>query len=599
MAEQSLGKLLAQARKAYQQKDKQKGARLVDQILQQDFTYPGIWELLHQLYGAGQPFGDFQRSFATRFYPDKLHLIESSRPQAVAPPEKKPSFFQRLLRGFKKSKTEQVAAEKGQQNEPIRAAAPIPPSREDSRLAQAGQAISPSSQMIPVPAAVPSKVIPQAQTATSSKVVPQVSAAEETGFPPSQGQLTVEDRANLGLVKAAGQKIRVVLVDDIAQTRETIVRTLRFQEGIEVVGTASNGRQAIQLVHELRPDVVLMDVNMPDMDGIAATARIKRDLPNTEVVILTVQDDLDYLRRSMLAGARDFLSKPPMIDELIEAIQRAGAYSIERRTRQPDFLLPISHPSNSSQGKIITVYSPRGGSGCTMVAVNLALGLQSEETPVVVVDADLQFGDVSVLFNTQSKLSILDLAPRADELDPDIVNEVLKQHPSGVKILHPPRPERSELVTGPQLNQLCHYLGTLFSYVVVDTSHRINETNLAALDASDMVLLVSTLDIPSISRARIFLEMIPMLNLKQEKVSLVVNQFDPRVGITLERLPQVFGKEPAAIIPLSILPVSQSVNNGVPILARRESAQQPVGQGLLQVVRHAKKRLGEIQNPAD
>lgn len=589
MAEQSLGKMLAEARKAYQAKDKLKGARLVDQILQRDFTYQGVWELLHQLYGGGQPFGEFQKSFTTRFYPDKLSLLkpaEFSRQDAAAIPEKKPSFFQRLLRIFKRSKTKPATAKQVELNERIGPPEPAPKSQEDARLALVGGAVPPTSQMI------------KSQPANPSKVVAQTNSPAEVGPPPSQENIPIENRVTPAMAKAAGQKIRVVLVDDIAQTRETIMRTLRFQEDIEVVGAASNGRQAIQLVRELRPDVVLMDVNMPDMDGIAATARIKRDMPNTEVVILTVQDDLDYLRRSMLAGARDFLSKPPMIDDLIQAIQRAGAYAFERRSRQPDFLLPLSHPSQSSQGKIITVFSPRGGSGCTMVAVNLAIGLQSDDASVVVVDGDLQFGDVSVLFNTQSKLSILDLAPRADELDPEIVNEVLKKHPSGVKILHPPRPERSELVTGPQFKTLCSYLSTLFSYVIVDTSHRLNETNLAALDVSDMILLVSTLDIPSISRVRTFLNMVPMLNLKPEKISLVVNQFDPRVGITIEKLPQAFGKEPTAIIPLANLPVSQSVNNGLPILARRESAQQPVGQGLLQIVRHV-KTLQENPNPTD
>ncbi len=590
MAEQSLGNLLAEARKAYQEKDKQKGARLVDQILQRDFSYPGVWELLHQLYGGNQSFEDFQKSFTTRFYPTKLSLLKSAefnRQDDAAPPKKKPSFFRRLLYVFKKPKAEPVPGNKTEQIERLQAIEPTPLSREDSGLAQVGQAIPSASLNI------------KGQTTDPSKVTAQAYRSPEKRSLSSQERIPIEERVNLDLIKAAGQKIRVILVDDIAQTRETIVRTLRFQDDIEVVGTASNGRQAIQLVHELRPDVVLMDVNMPDMDGIAATARIKRDLPNTEVVMLTVQDDLDYIRRSMLAGARDFLSKPPMIDELILAIQRAGAYALERNIRQPEFLLPLSHPSMSTQGKVITVFSPRGGSGCTMVAVNLAVGLQSEETPVVVVDGDLQFGDVPVLFNTQSKLSILDLAPRADELDPEIVNEVLKQHPSGVKILHPPRPERSELVTGPQLKTLCSYLSTLFSYVIVDTSHRLNETNLAALDVSDMILLVSTLDIPSISRARTFLNLVPMLNLKPEKISLVVNQFDPRVGITIEKLPQAFGKEPAAIIPLDNLFVSQSVNNGMPILARRESAQQPIGQGLLKIVRQAKKRLGEIPDPAD
>jgi len=88
------------------------------------------------------------------------------------------------------------------------------------------------------------------------------------------------------------------VVDDITQTRETVIRSLRFQDDIDVIGTATNGIQAIQTAKQLQPDVIVMDVNMPDMDGITATAAIKRDVPATEIIILTVQDDVDYLRKS-------------------------------------------------------------------------------------------------------------------------------------------------------------------------------------------------------------------------------------------------------------------------------------------------------------
>ncbi len=132
----------------------------------------------------------------------------------------------------------------------------------------------------------------------------------------------------------------MILVDDIAQTRETVARSLRFQENIEVIGSASNGVQAIHLARELKPDVIIMDVNMPDMDGIAATAIIKRDVPSAEVIILTVQDDIDYMRRAMLAGARDFLSKPPMIDDLVQSVLRAGEQARLQREKLPP--VPLS-----------------------------------------------------------------------------------------------------------------------------------------------------------------------------------------------------------------------------------------------------------------
>lgn len=391
----------------------------------------------------------------------------------------------------------------------------------------------------------------------------------------------------------------MILVDDNAQTRETVARSLRFQDNIDVIGTASNGVRAIHLARELKPDVIIMDVNMPDMDGIAATAIIKRDMPAVEVIMLTVQDDIDYMRRAMLAGARDFLSKPPMIDDLVQSVLRAGEQARLQREKLPLVPLARSLPVPVTGGKIITVYSPRGGSGCSVIAANLAVALYSEDTPIVIVDSDLQFGDIPVLFDSVSKLSILDLAPRVDELDADIVEEVLTAHSSGVKILHPPRLERAELVTGPHFSQLLKFLTKYYTYVIVDTSHRLGEITMAALDVSTLILLVATLDIPSMARTRKFIELMPLINLDPQRIMLVINQFDQRVGITPEKLATAFGKEAEAIIPLSRDLVMESINRGVPFLLRKPDAAQPVGLAMLKTARTVRSRLAELEKLAE
>jgi pilus assembly protein CpaE len=199
-----------------------------------------------------------------------------------------------------------------------------------------------------------------------------------------------------------------------------------------------------------------------------------------------------------------------------------------------------------------------------------------------------------VLFDSVSKLTVLDLTPRVAELDIEIVNEVLASHSSGIKILHPPRPERAELVAGPHFNQLLKFLGKHFTYVIVDTSHRISEVTMAALDASDLIVLVSTLDIPAMARTRKFLELAPLINLDAKRMMLVVNQFDQRVGITPEKLTQAFGKEAEAVIPLSRDLVIESINRGVPFLLWKNEAALPIGQAMLKAARSVRSRLVEL-----
>lgn len=119
--------------------------------------------------------------------------------------------------------------------------------------------------------------------------------------------------------------VRVLLVDDEALLRVAFSLLLRTQPGLEPVGEATNGAEAVRLAAELRPDVVLMDVRMPGMDGIAATARIVRERPETRVLLLTTFDLDEYAFAGLRAGASGFLLKNALPDELLAAIRDVAA----------------------------------------------------------------------------------------------------------------------------------------------------------------------------------------------------------------------------------------------------------------------------------
>ena len=131
-------------------------------------------------------------------------------------------------------------------------------------------------------------------------------------------------------------QIRVLIVDDILETRDHLTKLLSFETDIEVVGAAASGREALEMAARLTPDVVLMDINMPDMDGIAATERLAAEVPSAAVVMMSVQGEADYLRRSMLAGAREFLVKPFSSDELTSSIRQVYTREREKLSRMAD-----------------------------------------------------------------------------------------------------------------------------------------------------------------------------------------------------------------------------------------------------------------------
>ncbi|MGB8252259.1 MAG: response regulator [Anaerolineaceae bacterium] len=398
-------------------------------------------------------------------------------------------------------------------------------------------------------------------------------------------------------------KIRVLIVDDAVDTRDSIKKLLQFDKAIEVIGTIGTAKDAIQMAVEKQPHVVLMDINMPDMDGIAATEAMRKKVPFVQIIILSVQDDLNFMRRAMMAGARDFLTKPPDIDELVSAIHRAydlakeeigkmGSVNVTGMTAGGEAIY-----GSAIFGKVVMVYSPKGGTGVTTIATNLAVCLNSPNTHVVLVDGSLQFGDVTVFLNEQPRLSIADLAPRADELDPEIVNEVLINHSqTGLRILAAsPRPEQAEKITGEQFVKILRYLRRLFHFIVVDTSSYLTDPIISAMDEADLIVLLTTQDIPAIRDTKIFLNLVDSLNISKEKILFVLNKSDRRIPITPEKVSESLKHDVKLEIPFDDRTVINSVNRGLPFVL--DPKPQPIIRNLVQLADTIKSILVSESKP--
>lgn len=399
----------------------------------------------------------------------------------------------------------------------------------------------------------------------------------------------------------ASDKIRVLIVDDIAETRENVRKLLQFESDVDVVGTARTGREGIQLAGELDPDVILMDINMPDVDGITATEEIRQKSPHIQVVILSVQGDPNYMRRAMLAGARDFLTKPPMGDDLISAIKRSGEMAHSERAKGVKQQMVVSGPGGMSsimpgfgpntKGKIIVVYSPKGGTGCTTVSANLAIALHNEDTRTVLVDGNLQFGDVAIFFNEQGKNTVLDIAPRVNDLEPEIVDEILIKHEaSGVRLLAAPqKPEHADKVSADQFTRVLQFLQQMYAYVVVDTSTILTDIVLGTFDVSDVVLLITTQEIPAIKNARALLDLLQGIGVSKERIVFAMNRYDKRISISPERVSENLKHEISAVIPFDEKIAITAVNRGVPFMLDNKA--QPIGRGILSLAEAVRARI--------
>jgi pilus assembly protein CpaE len=332
--------------------------------------------------------------------------------------------------------------------------------------------------------------------------------------------------------------IKVLIVDDIAETREHLSRLLSYEQEIDVAALASSGEEAIRLAMELRPDVIVMDINMPEMDGIAATELISERLPSSAIIMMSVHGEAEDLKRAMLAGAREFLVKPFSGDEFSTSIKRVHEREAGRRAQfQTDAAPPTEAVTSTDpeDHEVIAVFSPKGGSGRTTIATNLALALHNETgARVCLVDANLQFGDVGVLLNLNPKnRSVMD-AMEAGDPDGDLIDSVVINHSTGIRVLlAPPSPEGADLVTPAYLRKIVDHLKTTHDYVVVDLPSGLTDHSLTVMDAADTILVIAALEITTIKNVRLFLEVADQLEYDRSKVRLVINRSDSAQGIRI------------------------------------------------------------------
>lgn len=385
--------------------------------------------------------------------------------------------------------------------------------------------------------------------------------------------------------------INLLIVDDSRETTQNVQNLLRREGNIRVVGVAASGREAIQRANQLHPDVILMDINLRDMDGLEA-AEIINDQISTCIVMMSVQASPEFYQQAMLVGARGYLVKPFTSEQLVRTIRDAAQrVPVDRGPdRRPD----RDHPNNNLR-KIIAIYSPKGGAGTSVLAANTAIALQQHtRKSVALVDANLQNGDAHVLLNINTNGSIDDLRETGvGALDQEVIEGTMIKHAeSEVRLLRAPlSPESAEQFDSNTMKAILVELRDHFDYVVVDTGSSFSEATLTVLEVADLIITLTTLEVTSIHRVSQFFQLADRVGIALDKAQLVCNRVEQYYGIRPTQVEAQLRRHFFAQIPEDERLTVASINRGVPFIITAKAA--PISKA----VQTLADRISEVLEP--
>jgi pilus assembly protein CpaE len=328
----------------------------------------------------------------------------------------------------------------------------------------------------------------------------------------------------------------IVLVDDDRVIQKMVGGFLE-RRGYQV-RKASDGIEALELIHESVPDMVITDVRMPELNGIELTSRLRGNHRTAGVPILMFSEmgaPPDALA-GYAVGADDYLPKPFEL-----AILEAKVQSLLRRS--------AGAATRANRGRVILFAHAKGGVGTTCLAVNTAVLLAARSSrPVGLLDLDVEFGDSAVYLNLHPNQTLADLKPEPGTLVDEALFEGFVTESGSVRlVVGADLPERAELVTLPAIQLAIDRLSATCQFVLIDAPASFSERTLTALDTSDMICLVTSASLPSLKATRRCLGLFEKLGIATARVRLILN-YSTTHAMDTEAAARVLGRRPDFIV---------------------------------------------------
>lgn len=324
--------------------------------------------------------------------------------------------------------------------------------------------------------------------------------------------------------------------------------------------------------------VIGPSVSDEDAATLAQWARVNR--PDLGVILLRNTVDSAALSLALRSGMREVVDAKDLAG-ITTAVQRARsvasaigqtlhdevqAAADAAKARVEQEAAAAAAAAAEPSGKAITVFSTKGGVGKSLVATNTAVALADEGHQVCLIDLDVNNGDVAIMLQLNPTRNVNDLVAFKGNIDESGLQALLTRFDKNLSVLAAPvRLDSPEQATSSDIAGAMHVLKSMFDYVIVDTSGVFDDQALAALDVSDLIVLVGTLDIPALKGLKLATSTLDLLNFPKDKWRFVLNRADGKVGLGIDEFESTLGLK-ADVSLVSSREVLAAVNRGEPLV---------------------------------
>jgi pilus assembly protein CpaE len=366
---------------------------------------------------------------------------------------------------------------------------------------------------------------------------------------------------------------RVVVIVDPGAVQQQITSAVNSQSEFLLVDVLSTPERLTREIGAAQPDIIIIDHRLNEQPTIDMIDELAMQFPEIALIAMLPENDPVLIQQVMLAGARAFLTQPFTQINLLSTMRRVR--DLEDRRMQSLAIKTTGVNENSRPLKSITVFSPRGGVGCSTLATNLALALyEATGQRVLLLEGKLFFGHLDVILNLRTHNTIGDLIPHINALDEGLISDVVIKHGSGIHVLLGPNNiQIAQGIRPDDLYKVFMSLQRFYDYVIIDGGSSLTENTVTLMDSVDKIMLVTTPDLAALHDTSRFVQVSKTLAYSDDKLMIILNRAGLVGGVKTKDIETALHHQVYAQVPDDPANALRSLNRGIPMLIRYPRSQ--------------------------